>query len=288
MNEDIPMDEVPLGGIYVINLDARPERWDLFREGEENWKRAFGVTPLRLPAVFGVDLEGFDSPPWFRDRIKARRKNSWAGKAGCILSHRKAIQQAHEQGLASVLIVEDDAFITEEMAALWMQDLHERVASLPNDWAAIYLYTAKPFSPYRVVNAQGAPRIIETAGAFGCVAYIVNGRVFQKLLSALPEPRNVWPWVARYKAIDLWFSRNLRRFGKVYVISPSLIGHQIGPSDITMTPESEWTFDGELAGLTYTPNALLFSFKKSLRKIEWIHQESISFLRMQVKRVRGL
>jgi len=288
MSEDVHMAEVPVAGIYVINLDARPERWELFQEGSDNWGTTFGKKPVRLSAVAGIELDGFGALPWFRDRIKERRRNSWAGKAGAILSHRKAIEYAHGQGWGNVLIVEDDAFITDEKVRVWNSGLSNMVASLPDDWAVVYLYTAQPFGPCCTVAEKESVRLIEAMGAFGCVAYLLNSRIFGKLLAELPEGKNIWPWVARHKAIDLWFSRHLRRFGRVYVVAPSLVGHQVGPSDITMTPESEWTFSGEMEGLACTQSTLLFSLKKALRNIEWIYQECLSFFRMQIKRVRGL
>ena len=275
-------------GIYVVNLDVRPERWAQFQAGAESWTEAFGPVPVRLSAVPGVELEGYGKPPWFRTRIKERRRKSWAGKAGCILSHRKAIGLAQGRGWGSVLIVEDDAFLTNEMVQAWASGVAGMVASLPPDWAAVYLYTADPIPPCRSVGEAGGIRLVEAMGAFGTVAYLLNGRIFGKLQATLPAEKGIWRWVARYKAIDLWFSRNLRRFGRVYVVAPSLVGHQVGPSDITVTPESEWTFNGLMEDLACTSNPTLFAIKKAMRSLEWVWQECVAFLRMNVKRLRGL
>lgn len=275
-------------GVQVINLDARPERWALFLQGASNWERAFGHSVLRFAAVSGLELKGFNQLPWFRKRIKERRRKSWAGKAGCVLSHRNAIQHAQEQSWDNVLILEDDALLAPEMVQAWTEGLDALVAGLPKDWSAVYFYTANPITPCRVVAEMNGIRLIETMGAYGTVAYLVNGRIFKPLLDKLPTEKNIWPWVARYKAIDLWFSRSLRSYGKVYAFAPSLAGHQVGPSDITVTPESEWTFDGEMKGLVYTNNPILFVIKKRGRSIEWFYQEFISYLRMQLKKVRGL
>ncbi|NLX26366.1 MAG: hypothetical protein GXY61_10470 [Lentisphaerae bacterium] len=275
-------------GILVVNLDSRPERWALFQESKDHWIKAFETSPQRFPAVAGISLDGYDKPPWFRARIKDRRRKSWAGKAGAILSHRNAIHHAKEQGWNCVLILEDDAFLTEEMADLWKVELESMVVNLPKDWAVVYFYSAKPFSPFRIVSDRIGARLIEAAGAFGCVAYLLNCRIYDRLLQELPTEKTIWPWVARYKAIDLWLSNNLRRFGRVYAVAPSLVGHRVGPSDITMTPESEWTFDGEMKGLAYTGNPVLFGLKKTGRSIEGIYQELISLFRLGIKRLRGL
>lgn len=277
-----------IDGILVVNLDKRRDRWELFASGAESWSRAFGQTPQRISAVFGMELEGYNQAPWFRDRIKERRRKSWAGKAGAILSHRKAIQFAKDQGWGNVLILEDDSFLADEMADRWNTALSGMIDAVADDWAALYLYSAKPFAPCRVINRQDEMRLVEVMGAFGCVAYVVNGRVYDKLLQALPDENNIWQWVARYKAIDLWLSRNLRRYGRVLVFAPSPVGHQVGPSDITVTPESEWTFDGTMEGLVCENNPLLFVLKKGLRLTKCAWEEGVSFLRMLIKRRRGL
>lgn len=148
-----------------------------------------------------------------------------------MLSHRNAIEHALKQGWGNVLIVEDDAFIADEKVQAWKSWLSSMVTSLPEDWAVVYLYTtANPITPCRVVsecNDEGSC-LAEAVGAFGTVAYLLNGRVFEQVLAGLPVEKNIWPWVACYKAIDLWFFRNLRRFGKVYAIVSSLVGHQVG------------------------------------------------------------
>lgn len=277
-----------IDGILVVNLDIRPERWKLFEQGAVNWKSAFGVEPVRFSAVVGKELDGFGAPPWFRDRIKERRRNSWAGKAGCTLSHCKAIEFALGQGWDNVLLVEDDAFISDEKLQVWNSGLSEVVDALPGDWAVVYLYTANPIEPCRIMTEKEDVRVIEAMGAFGTVAYLLNGRFFKDLIDALPTEKTIWPWVARYKAVDRWFSRKLRRFGGVYAIAPSLVGHRVGSSDITMTPEAEWTFDGEMEGVAFTNSSVLFALKKWGRSVESIYEEVVSCLRMLIKRVRGL
>jgi glycosyltransferase involved in cell wall biosynthesis len=275
-------------GIFVVNLDARTERWTQFQEGISSWLGAFGKTPVRFSAVSGVDLKGFDKAPWFRDRIKEQRKKSWAGKAGCILSHRNAIRHAHEQGWRNVLIVEDDAYLTDEMMRAWKSGLSDVVKSLPYDWATVYLYTANPITPCRIVDEKAGIRLIESMGAFGTVAYLVNGRIFGNILSRLPDENHIWSWVARHKAIDLWFSQNLRRFGKIFAVAPSLVNHRVGPSDITMTPESEWTFSGDMEDLVYTNSRRLYAVKKKIRDLKCRCHEVFSCLRALAKRLRGL
>lgn len=276
------------GGIYVINLNSRPERWKIFIEGVNPWKAAFDKTPERLSAVAGVHLPGYGRPPWFVDRISERRKKSWGGKAGAVLSHRQAIKKAFEQGWDSVLIVEDDAFLTEEMAQKWESGLKRLIEALPDDWSMVNFCTSKPILPCRTVAEYQGVKLVETAGAFGAVAYLLNGRVFRRILKELPDERSVWGWVARYKAIDLWFSRNLVRFGKVYLFAPSVAGHRVGPSDITMTPEAEWKFDFTLKDIQLVRSGLFFAVQKTIRRADNALRHFFSVFRLGIKRLRGL
>ncbi len=280
--------KLDIGGIYVISLDSRPERWNLFLEGLASWETAFGKRPERLSAVAGVSLLGYDEKPWFTGRISERRKKSWGGKAGCILSHRNAIQMAADQNWSHALIVEDDAFLADEMAQAWKHGLKQLVEALPDDWSAVYLCTTDPISPCRVAAEHQGIKLVEAGGAFGTVAYLLNGRVFEPLLEELPDEKTIWGWVARHKTIDRWFSRNLMRFGRVYAFAPSIVGHREGPSDITMTPEAKWEFDFTLKDIRFVRNGVYFLVLRVIRYVGNVLRNFFSVFRLLTKRLRGL
>jgi len=275
-------------GCLVINLDSRPDRWDFFLAGADNWREAFGCGPQRCSAVAGIDLPGFNQPPWFKPGMTERRKLSWAGKAGCILSHRKAISIAVEKGWDQVLVLEDDALLTDHAVRLWKEDLSQLVKDLPADWGAVYLCTTTAFPPSRKVAAKAGTKLVETSGALGTVAYLLNGRVFQGLLRALPDEKNIWSWVARHKTIDRWYSQNLVRFGRVYLFAPSLGGHHPGSSDISMTPEDAPQLDFSLASLRYTEVPAKFARSYRIRKLANALRRSGSLLRLAMKHLKGL
>jgi glycosyl transferase, family 25 len=277
-----------VAGIYVVNLDSRPERWDLFQAGLGPWQAAFGQLPQRFSAVAGIALPGFDGPGLFSRKSSEQRKRSWAGKAGCILSHRNVLRQAADLGLPNVLIAEDDAFLTREMVETWRVGLARLVASLPADWAAVYLCTTSAISPCRVAGEFGGIRLVETTGALGTVAYLVNGRTFSGLLRELPDERSIWRWVARHKTIDRWLSQNLVRFGRVYLFAPSIAGHQTGSSDTSMTQENDYLLDFTLKDLKYARDEKEFLVRKWARLRVNEVRRAVSLLRGIVKGVRGL
>lgn len=77
---------------FVINLDKRTDRWNTF---QENFKDT-GINIKRVDAI--------------------KHETGWMG---CALSHIKAIKEAKTQGLASVLIMEDDVIPTSEFKIYW-------------------------------------------------------------------------------------------------------------------------------------------------------------------------
>lgn len=273
---------------YVVNLKTNAERWQNFIEGSENWQRAFGATPQRFDAVYGVELESFDKAPWFTDRISAQRKRAWGGKAGCILSHAGVIRDALEHKCDYVLVLEDDAFLDEAQVADWLEGLAPLIQSLPATWASVNLCTAKLVTPCRQVATYSDYRLLEVAGAFSTVAYLLNGHCLKQLSRELPTEENIWEWVARHKTIDRWYSQNLSRYGEVYVFSPSLVGHREGASDISMNAEEIWRVDFSLKDAPITEGYAAFRLKMAARRVgNWLGRLA-SRVRFWVKRRRGL
>jgi GR25 family glycosyltransferase involved in LPS biosynthesis len=275
--------------VYVINLDVRTDRRKAFEKQESLWQETFGCLPSRMVAVYGLSLPGYGLAPWFRTRIAERRKRSWAGKAGCILSHRAVIQEAHRAGAETVLIVEDDALLTREAAQLWEKAVSGWVGQLPEDWAAVYLCSCRPQQPVQVAARTEEIRLLEVSGASTTVAYLLNGRMFAALLDELPEQQAIWSWVAHHKAIDRWYSQNLNRFGRVYVCSPSIIlQQQSGPSDIAATAESVDLFDYGHRDISLVEGKISYKVRYRLVQIQNRVGRWCSLIRWMVKRARGL
>jgi GR25 family glycosyltransferase involved in LPS biosynthesis len=275
--------------IFLINLDVRVDRMNAFQAQESLWRRTFGCFPIRVAAVSGLSIPGYGKLPWFRDRITDRRRRSWAGKAGCILSHRAVIQEAQRTGAGSVLIVEDDALLIREAAQLWEKTIKGWIEQLGDDWVAIYLCSSKPRQPIRVATCADEIRLLEVFGASNTVACLLNGRVFPALLDELPDQRSVWRWVARHKAIDRWYSRNLNRFGRVYVCSPSIVlQQQIGRSDITMTNESAEHLDYGHRDVGLVDGNISFKVRYYLVQIQSHIGRGFSLMRLFIRRIRGL
>lgn len=217
-----------IDALLVINLDESTERW------KEMMERLEGMVPPekvhRISAVRGTELPGYLAPPWFSART-GNHARVRAGAAGCALSHARALQYAlRHDAWNAVLVLEDDALLRESK---W-RTLGAQLAGFMEtnrEWEIIYLgYSDSPkwageTSWFNIFHCSGVP---------GTFSMIVHRRAWEKLLSGLPGEEDVWPWLARYRAVDHWLKNWITPFSPVYYISPPLAEQPDGEiSDIT-------------------------------------------------------
>lgn len=265
-------------GILVINLDDRPDRWQsLLREAG----RHIDETRLeRLAATRGTSLQGYGHPPLFRGR---RRDRTWAGRAGCALSHREAIAMAARRGWRSVLILEDDVTFAADFDAQ-----AARLASALRDvrWDICYLGFTDPIGPFRQLSALAPPgALYQLYGCNTTHAYIVRDTAYAKLLELLPTEETIWHWLTRNRAIDRWYARTLSRHFTVVAVSPSIINQDDGVSDITGRANDN---DYQTAiQSSHTATGLPYDFARILRRLHFSLSGAYDALRGQIKRLRG-
>ncbi len=264
-------------GVLVVNLDSRPDRW------QQVQTLTAGLVPAdklqRLSATSGIALPGYGEQPWFRGR---KRDKTWAGRAGCTLSHRAAIAHARQQGWHTLLILEDDI----ELASA----LPDVLAALPDalagrDWDVCYLGYTDPVPPYRTLaDLPDGHSLCRVSGASTTHAYLLRDTTFDWLLAHLPEPDRVWKWTGKHRAIDRWYYRNLARRFVVTAVSPAVINQQGGFSDITQRPH-------EKVHTTRVPDRrsgpLGFALLGALRWLGFRLAEPRDWLRGRIKRARG-
>lgn len=264
-------------GVLVVNLDSRPDRW------QDMQAITAGFIPAdklhRLPATLGAALPGFGVPPWFRGR---KRDRTWAGRGGCTLSHRAAIDHARQQGWRTVLILEDDIELAPALA--------EVLAGLPEilqgaAWNVCYLGFTDPVSPYRqVAELPAGHRLCAVSGCSTTHAYLLRGNAYDLLLKKLPTADRIWPWISRHRAIDRWYYRNLARYFDVCAVSPAVIDQQGGFSDITLR-EHEKVHTTRVPATRY--GALAYWLLKKLRWFQYRLAEPRDGLRGCIKHLRG-
>lgn len=140
--------------IRCINLKEDVDRWEVVSEIFEQ---------------YGVNCKRFDA---------IRKKSGWAGST---LSHRKCIEEAKQSGAENVLIFEDDFFFIHEP-----EKVRQMLFSVfQKDFDILYLgLTLRD-------TAENVSRdLYKVSKGWGAYAYVVNSRIYDKLLELLPEDEN--------------------------------------------------------------------------------------------------
>jgi glycosyl transferase family 25 len=280
------MNEHLFDGIKVINLAHRPERMDAFRANSARHASLAGFE--RLDAVNGQTIDGYGKKPWFGKKTKER---AWAGRAGCVFSHRDAIARAAEKSWQSLLILEDDIIPSSEFDKALVEVL-EAANRLRPDWSVLYLGISKQVGPALHLELLSEGRnLYETSGALGTFAYIVRGPALAWILKRLPKRDEIWPWIACHKAIDRWYALNLNRNLIQLAVCPSLVSHYASFSDIGQRSGASigHTHEDQEDGLAIRPTRKSFyplACLIHLLKIRMIFP--IQYLHAVRKSIRGL
>lgn len=217
-----------LDGIFVINLDHREDRW---MEFQATFSKFIPPDKLqRISALWGKDLPGYGKAPWFRGR---KRDATWAARAGCIFSHRKAIQAAKAAGWNTFLILEDD--VTPAIALAELETCLGATLRLKSThWDICYLGYTDPTGPFRTLAPLSDSHHLAQIFGSNCThAYLLHGPISDWILKNLPDEASLWQWLARNRAIDRWYRRRLGCRFRVVAVSPAVINQSDGFSDIT-------------------------------------------------------
>ncbi len=229
--------------IAIINLDSCPERMEVFRA--ENEGRISMDKLHRISAVYGRDLPGYAQAPWFMPRTMERAPY-WGGAAGCVLSHRKAIETAREKGWRNVLIVEDDVEIGTDSEGLEL--LEKTLRDLTGPFM-LYLGYSRPVPYGRLVQAVGEHKLWQIEGVLSTYAYLISQELYDSVLAALPTQDTIWDWLSRYRAIDTFYRDQVANMSgvRVYTIQPDLVEHKDGESSIggAVTWQNRYSRDRE-------------------------------------------
>lgn len=264
-------------GVLVINLDERTDRWQSFLDQAADQLRP--LVPTRLSAVKGVALPGFGEKPFFHGR---KRDKTWAGRAGCALSHRSAIEHASRNGWKRVLVLEDDIQLEPDFDDL-LTSIEQALNTL--QWDICYLGYADPIGPF--MKRLQLPKHYQLCEIYGCNAahaYIVNESAYSTLLAKLPTERTIWKWLTRNRAIDRWYARTLSKTLTVLAISTSIVTQRDGISDITgRSYENLHVIALPQPGSTALSYAIGRALRRSLFTLEGIYDAG----RGWVKRHRG-
>lgn len=192
--------------IVCINLDDRPDRWSQIQDEIS-------------PHLGAVQIERFSAI-----KIEFAEKSSQNGLAGCLLSHRGAIEQAYNEGLESVLVLEDDVRLDPDFE----QHAQQAIASLQaTAWDIFYL----GFTPKAPLLPVG-DGLVRTYGGLTTHAIAYHRRAIPKILQRLPDASGMLRFHSRYKSIDRFYWQHLAQELKCFASRPPLAFQRDDFSDI--------------------------------------------------------
>lgn len=212
---------------YCVNLSRRPDRWESV---QKNVVPAWPLAAIeRWPAIDGQIVP---HPNWWK-----AGKGAW----GVYRSHTAIIERCLNDGVKSVLILEDDAFLCDG----FVPRVEQFLAAVPADWDMVYLGGQHLFSgrhPPRPVNDM----VCQAFNVNRCHAWAVSAKGMPLVYKHL-NPRE-WhknhrrnkPREGQQHHIDHhlgWLHEWGYRGGGVKVYTPSieldwLIGQAPGKSNI--------------------------------------------------------
>ena len=189
--------------VVVINLDRRKDRWDALQEklSKINW-------PFKTPERFAA-YDGEKLPPpvgWSFGR----------GTWGCLLSHREVLARALQDGIQSILILEDDIFFAPDFESKVLKF----IKGLPLNWDQL-MFGGQFFENSKAYDIS--PDVRKVSLCHRAHAYAVRGHFMEYLYSKL---------CSAYGHVDHIMNTFQDRFN-VYTPAHFLIGQDGSPSDIS-------------------------------------------------------
>jgi hypothetical protein len=204
--------------ILYINLDRRPDR----RKNVERELKRMGLKGTRIAGIDGQQFSEEEKEFWM-DRKNfntlARIPERVFGRAGCYLSHLRALKYAIDNSLYPVLILEDDiSFLTNnknieieiprECDIFYLGGLYWWKDN-PDDFTFENIRNKLHYDPY----LQIVPKYFRIACT---LAYIIQTR--QDLINIFESMIN-----KTKKAIDMMYVSHIQKYDSSYILQPSLV-----------------------------------------------------------------
>lgn len=218
------------GGVYCINLDSRPDRWEkiqsVFNDYEIN-------NVQRFPGVV----------------CKSNLGDVRSNKLGCALSFYRILRDAQERGFEKILILEDDCkflYSKEENANY----LSEFLTALPEGWDMLYL-GVNLISDYGFPIARFSDVLFRVFAAYTTHSIAFSKKGIEKFLLGFDNEEDYgYKILELYHSIDQFLIKGYLRNHNCFIGNKMLTSQTEGFSDIEMEYVSEYTkillerFDG--------------------------------------------
>lgn len=200
--------------IICINLDRRKDRWDSFTKNFKTFGWCF-KTPQRFRAIDG---EKVPTPPGFEEG---------GGAWGCLQGHRQILEAAIMDDVKHLLVLEDDAYLTETSIPILLQFLED----VPQDWQCLMLGG----------QDQGAvipvkPGVVKVTNVGRTHAYAIRGQFLRDLYAQWCSPSS--------RVHCDWIMGPMLSITQAYAPDPTYpIGQEESRSDISGNdnPRKNWS-----------------------------------------------
>lgn len=183
--------------IYCINLDRRPDRWQLAKE-------QFDKHNLIVERFGAIDARDF--------KLSYPTDN---GNNGCTLSHYFIIERAKILGFESVMIFEDDVELHEDFDFI----LNAAMDYLPQNWDMLYFGGSHREKPLGLSHTGRLMRVQKTLTTHG---YIIRSSLYDKVIDNFKNLNN---------PVDCFYAAWQKEFN-VYITNPPIAWQRGGYSDI--------------------------------------------------------
>lgn len=195
--------------VVVINLKRRPDRLIDFHNNlkEEKW-------PFMYPDTFAA-MDG--------NCLGAPNFNSGGGAYGCKQSHVRILEQAINDGIRNILVLEDDAVLLPG----GVDRIVDFIRRVPDDWDQLMLGGQHMHEPIPYANG-----IVKATDCQRTHAYVIRGQFMHDMYVA---------WMDAKVHID-WVMGPMQRDRNVYCMQKFAFGQAAGVSDINhgIHPLNTW------------------------------------------------
>lgn len=201
--------------IYCINLDHRTDRWqqccDIFNE--------YGITDK---------VERFSAVQY---KHKDQSYSKAMGQLGCSASHFEITKNALQRKLENYLVLEDDFCFLDKPEILFNK-LNTSLNELPSDWQMLYL-GGNLDSSYGVYPIQKySNNLFKLNACHTTHAFSVNKSLYETILEKSLFNIHIQDWYNKYNVIDVYFSKEILKYNKCYIVNPILCLQKPGFSNI--------------------------------------------------------
>jgi len=187
--------------IYCVNLERRPERWDICKEVFSQ----YNINVERYEAVDGTK----------HDRVGKMSH----GEVGCLLSHLNILKKCKEDNVSNVLILEDDVEFRPNFDKLFSEYIEEvpewDILYLGATHALCYPYMNRP--PIKVTD-----HVYKVYNAHATHAYAINSSCYDLLIDFVSKMEG---------PLDVIYTK-LQSYLRTYIFRPHLAWQRSDFSDI--------------------------------------------------------